>query len=135
VSGRGRDDDARTVYSSGPGFSTSRKQDREERDERAQPPRPAHGKGGAARKDPAFPNDGIARVRRETAHRGGKTVTAIYGLRLADAALRELGSELKRMCGTGGSAKDGVIEIQGEHVDRVIEALLERGFQAKRGGG
>ena len=107
MSGRDRDDDARTVYSSGPGFSSSRKSE-SRKDERAERDRThdahARGRSGAAKKDPAFPNDGVARVRRETAHRGGKTVTAVYGLRLADAALRELGSELKRMCGTGGSA-------------------------------
>jgi translation initiation factor 1 len=77
----------------------------------------------------------VARVRRETAGRHGKTVTAVHGLPLGDAALKELASELKRLCGTGGSAKDGSIEIQGEHVDRVIEALRARGFEAKRAGG
>ncbi len=79
--------------------------------------------------------DGIVRVRRETKGRNGKTVTTISGVGLADDALRDLGSELKRRCGTGGSVKDGVIEIQGEHVDKVIAALRERGFQAKQGGG
>jgi translation initiation factor 1 len=79
--------------------------------------------------------DGVARVRRETAGRHGKTVTAIHGLPLGDAALKELASELKRLCGTGGSAKDGAIEIQGEHVEKVIDALRARGFEAKRAGG
>ena len=77
----------------------------------------------------------MARVRRETAGRNGKTVTAVHGLRLAEAALRDLASELKRLCGSGGSAKDGVIEIQGEHVDKVLDALRARGFEAKRAGG
>jgi translation initiation factor 1 len=59
----------------------------------------------------------------------------VHGLRLGEAALRELASELKRLCGSGGSAKDGVIEIQGEHVEKVMDALVARGFQAKRAGG
>jgi translation initiation factor 1 len=92
-------------------------------------------RGGGARKAPSGPSDGVARVRRETAGRHGKTVTAVHGLRLGEAALRELASELKRLCGTGGSAKDGVIEIQGEHVDKVLDALRARGFEAKRAGG
>jgi translation initiation factor 1 len=74
-------------------------------------------------------------VRRETAGRHGKTVTAVHGLPLGEAALRDLASDLKRLCGSGGSAKDGVIEIQGEHVEKVIEALRARGFEAKRAGG
>jgi translation initiation factor 1 len=77
----------------------------------------------------------VARVRRETAGRGGKTVTAVHGLRLPEQRLRELASELKRLCGTGGSVKDGVIEIQGEHVDKVLDALRSRGLEAKRAGG
>jgi translation initiation factor 1 len=92
-------------------------------------------KKGKARGPDRPGGDGIARVRRETAGRHGKTVTAIHGLPLGKTELQALASELKRLCGTGGSAKDGVIEIQGEHVDKLIAALLERGFQAKRGGG
>jgi translation initiation factor 1 len=75
------------------------------------------------------------RVRRETQGRGGKTVTAIHGVPLASDALADLASELKRRCGTGGTAKDGVIEIQGDHVDAVIAALVERGYTVKRAGG
>jgi translation initiation factor 1 len=114
VSRRGRDDD-RVVWSSGRGWVAPRK----EKPRAAERPR----------------GDGVARVRRETAGRHGKTVTAIHGLALGEAALRELASELKRLCGSGGSAKDGAIEIQGEHVDKVIEALRARGFEAKRAGG
>ncbi len=79
--------------------------------------------------------DGIARVRRETKGRGGKTVTTISGLPLAGDALKELASALKRRCGTGGSLKDGVVEIQGEHVELLIDELLKRGFKAKKSGG
>jgi translation initiation factor 1 len=120
VTGRRRDDD-RTVYSSERGWEAPRKQ----KPGGAHSPRPASG----------LPNDGIARVRRETAGRHGKTVTAVYGLRLAEGALRDLASDLKRLCGSGGSAKDGVVEIQGEHVEKVLAALEERGIRAKKGGG
>lgn len=79
--------------------------------------------------------DGIARVRRETKGRGGKTVTAVSGVPLAEDALKELASALKRRCGTGGALKDGVIEIQGDHVELLLEELAKRGFKAKKSGG
>ena len=79
--------------------------------------------------------DGIVRVRRETQSRGGKTVTTIAGVPLADAALTALASELKRRCGTGGTAKDGVIEIQGDHRDALVAELEQRGYTVKRAGG
>ncbi len=79
--------------------------------------------------------DGIVRVRREVKGRRGKTVTTVSGIPLSDAALRELSGELKRLCGTGGAAKDGVIEIQGDHRDRLVAALEERGYTVKRAGG
>ncbi|KAB0546239.1 translation initiation factor Sui1 [Pseudomonas argentinensis] len=79
--------------------------------------------------------DGIARVRRETKGRGGKTVTTISGVQLAEEPLKELASALKKRCGCGGSLKDGVIEIQGEHVELLLAELLKRGFKAKKSGG
>lgn len=79
--------------------------------------------------------DGIARVRRETKGRGGKTVTTVSGVPLAEPELKELASALKKRCGTGGALKDGVIEIQGEHVELLIEELGKRGFKAKKSGG
>lgn len=79
--------------------------------------------------------DGIARVRRETKGRGGKTVTTVSGVPLAGDELKELASALKRRCGTGGALKDGVIEIQGEHVELLIAELEKRGFRAKKSGG
>ncbi|MER0043797.1 MULTISPECIES: translation initiation factor Sui1 [unclassified Pseudomonas] len=79
--------------------------------------------------------DGIARVRRETKGRGGKTVTTISGVSLAEEPLKELASVLKKRCGCGGSLKDGVIEIQGDHVDLLLAELLKRGFKAKKSGG
>lgn len=79
--------------------------------------------------------DGIARVRRETKGRGGKTVTTVSGVPLAGDELKELASALKRRCGTGGALKDGVIEIQGDHVDLLLDELAKRGFKAKKSGG
>lgn len=79
--------------------------------------------------------DGIARVRRESKGRGGKTVTTISGVPLAETELKELASALKRRCGTGGALKDGVIEIQGEHVQLLIDELTKRGFKAVKSGG
>jgi translation initiation factor 1 len=79
--------------------------------------------------------DGVVRVRREVKGRGGKTVTTIAGVGLADDALRELAGELKRRCGTGGSVKDGVIEIQGDHRDVLVAELEARGYTVKRAGG
>jgi translation initiation factor 1 len=90
----------------------------------------------ACRKAPRAPRgDGIVRVRREVQGRHGKTVTSISGVPLPDAELRELASELKRGCGSGGSAKDGVIEIQGDHRDALVALLEERGYTVKRAGG
>jgi translation initiation factor 1 len=79
--------------------------------------------------------DGVVRVRREVKGRNGKTVTTISGVGLADDALRDLGSELKRRCGTGGSVKDGVIEIQGDHRDVLVAELEKRGYSVKLAGG
>lgn len=79
--------------------------------------------------------DGIARVRRESKGRGGKTVTTISGVPLAADELKELASALKRRCGTGGALKDGVIEIQGDHVQLLLDELAARGFKAKKSGG
>jgi translation initiation factor 1 len=84
---------------------------------------------------PAADGDGIARVRREKKGRKGKTVTTISGLPLCEEDLRDLAKELKRSCGSGGSVKDGVIEVQGDHCEAVMEELRGRDFQVKRAGG
>jgi translation initiation factor 1 len=78
---------------------------------------------------------GQVRVSRQTQSRAGKAVTLITGLPLGDTALEALARELKRRCGSGGTVKDGVIEIQGEHRDLLVAELLRRGFAAKRSGG
>jgi translation initiation factor 1 len=79
--------------------------------------------------------DGVARVRREKKGRGGKTVTTVTGIPLVGAELKSLAKELRRECGTGGTVKDGVVEIQGDHADKVLAALEARGLTAKRAGG
>lgn len=79
--------------------------------------------------------DGIARVRRETQGRGGKAVTVVWGVPVDAAGLAALGKRLKALCGSGGTVKDGRIEIQGDHVDRVLAALQAEGLRVKRAGG
>lgn len=75
------------------------------------------------------------RVSRESKGRGGKTVTIVSGLTLDDAKLQELSKRLKQVCGTGGTVKDGKIEIQGDQCDRVLAELQNNGYKAKRSGG
>jgi translation initiation factor 1 len=84
---------------------------------------------------PAPPAGGRVKVRRETAGRRGKAVTTISGVPLADDALRQLAGRLKKRCGVGGSAKDGVIELQGDHRDVVMEVLRGEGYDAVLAGG
>lgn len=84
---------------------------------------------------PLNTGDGIARVRRESKGRGGKTVTTIQGLCLTASELKDLTAALKKRCGCGGSLKDGVIEIQGDQVELLIDELQKCGFTAKKSGG
>lgn len=84
---------------------------------------------------PVVSGDGVARVWRETKGRGGKAVTLVKGLALEATALAALGKQLKTACGTGGTVKDGVIEVQGDHAERVVQALNQLGHRAKRAGG
>ena len=79
--------------------------------------------------------DGIVRVSRETKGRSGKAVTLVKGVLLDAPALAQLGKQLKAACGSGGTVKDGIIEVQGDHVERVIEALKKLGHTVKRAGG
>ena len=87
----------------------------------------------ATRPQPA--GDGVVRVSRETKGRAGKGVTLVKGLPLAPAELTALGKQLKAACGSGGTVKDGLIEVQGDHVERVMAALVAQGYVVKRSGG
>jgi len=79
--------------------------------------------------------DGIVRIRRETAGRNGKGVCTISGVPLAEAELKDLAKALKQFCGVGGSVKEGVIEIQGDHRDKLKAELEKRGYTVKFAGG
>jgi translation initiation factor 1 len=89
----------------------------------------------STRKDPRPPAPARVRVGREVAGRAGKGVSVISGLPLAAPELEALAGRLKRLCGAGGAVRDGVIEIQGEHRDRLVAELGKLGYDAKRSGG
>jgi translation initiation factor 1 len=80
-------------------------------------------------------SDGIVRISRETKGRGGKTATVIKGIELDVTALTALAKKLKAACGTGGTVKEGIVEIQGDHVEKIMALLLSNGFKVKRAGG
>ena len=75
------------------------------------------------------------RVGRETKGRAGKGVTTVTGLPLSLSEIEALAAQLKKRCGSGGTVRDGVIEIQGEHRDSVVAALAKLGWPAKKSGG
>ena len=79
--------------------------------------------------------DGTVRVGRETKGRKGKGVTVISGLPLTHNALKSLAQKLKQKCGSGGTVKNGVIEIQGDQRDLLVELLQKEGYTPKRSGG
>ena len=92
---------------------------------------------GVSARTPAkspVPNDGVIRIFRERGGRNGKVVTVIRGLP-PGAALRDLAADLKRMCGAGGTVKDGALEVQGDHRDRLAGELRTRGYTVKLAGG
>ena len=88
-------------------------------------------KAGAGNVDPG---DGVVRVSRETLGRGGKAVTVIRGVSLDAAGLADLGKRLRSACGSGGTLKNAVLEVQGDHVERVMELLKAQGWPVKRAG-
>src|ERR1700742_3357874 len=75
------------------------------------------------------------KVRREVAGRRGKAVTTVSGVPVDDTGLRQLAGKLKKRCGVGGSVKDGVIEIQGDHRDVVFQILEAEGYKPVLAGG
>ncbi|ACL03839.1 translation initiation factor SUI1 [Desulfatibacillum aliphaticivorans] len=82
-----------------------------------------------------FPQDGVVRIRREVKGRKGKTAIAIFGLPLEGQDLKDFAKYLKQKCGSGGSVKDGVIIIQGDHRETAAEAIKEKGYKVKLAGG
>ncbi|MDP9024815.1 MAG: stress response translation initiation inhibitor YciH [Candidatus Eremiobacteraeota bacterium] len=108
-------DDRKLVYSSETGFEES--------------PSPRAAK---RRKDaPSMPVDGILRVARE--RRRASAVTLIHGLALAETS--DIAKALKRLCGTGGTAKNGIVEIQGDHREKIVSWFISQGRKAKIAGG
>jgi translation initiation factor 1 len=87
------------------------------------------------RKPASTPNDGIIRLLRDRKGRGGKVVTLVTGVRATPVVIDELATTLKRFCGSGGAVKDGVIEIQGDHRERLAAKLAELGYKVKISGG
>ena len=87
------------------------------------------------RKLSPYPNDGIVRIGRETKGRKGKTVTAIFDVPLDDKNLQQFAKTLKRRCGTGGTVKDGAIEIQGGHKKTLLDEIKKQGYTVKIAGG
>jgi len=87
------------------------------------------GTPGAARGSSAV------RVGRETKGRAGKGVTVISGLPLSESEIEALAGRLKKRCGSGGTVRAGVIEIQGDHRDAIVATLIELGWPAKKSGG
>ena len=81
------------------------------------------------------PQQQTAYLHRESKGRGGKTVTLVKNLVLSEKDLKALAKQLKRTCGSGGTIKDGVIEIQGEHRPKIADALRKMGYQVKVAGG
>ena len=74
-------------------------------------------------------------LHRESKGRGGKAVTLVKNLILSDTDMKALGKKLKAICGSGGTVKDGIIEIQGEHREKIAEALGNLGYKVKIAGG
>lgn len=83
----------------------------------------------------AVKGDGVVRVSLQTKGRGGKSVTIVKGLALDATQLAQLGKQLRTACGSGGTVKDGVIEVQGEHCELIMETLRKLGHQPKRAAG
>jgi len=101
-----------------------------------------HAPGGPLRNAPQVaprpqqsPAQAKVRVGREVAGRGGKGVSVITGLPLAGSELEDLATRLKKLCGAGGAVREGTIEIQGDHRDRLVAELQKLGYEAKRSGG
>ena len=82
---------------------------------------------------PPLPNDGVVRIFRDRGGRNGKVVTVVRGLPARE--LEERAADLKRLCGAGGAVKDGAVEIQGDHREKIAARLESQGFRVKLAGG
>ncbi len=89
----------------------------------------------AAARPTGYPDDGTVRIRREVKGRGGKTVTAVFGVPLEGRDLKQFAQTLKRCCGTGGAVKAGVIVIQGDHRETLAKEIKKQGYTVKIAGG
>ena len=110
-----RDDDIRIVYSTETGY--------------VEPPREQKKRGPASAN--AVPDDGVIRVGREK--RRASSITVVHGLE--ERELNDVASTLRKLCGTGGTAKNGIVELQGDHRDRVVAWFAQQGRRVKRAGG
>ncbi len=104
-------------------------------DVEVEPRRQKKAKKRGGKQAPNLPDDGVIRVFLDRKGRKGKSVTVLRGLSGSDADRKTLLKQLKSKLGTGGALKDGVIEIQGDHRDRVIGILEKLGYKAKKAGG
>ncbi len=91
--------------------------------------------GGGVRRTEGTPQQQTVYLHRESKGRGGKAVTLIKGLALSEGDLSALAKKLKQACGSGGTVKDGVIEIQGEHREKIADTLRKLGYKVKVAGG
>lgn len=90
---------------------------------------------GAAGRSAVYPADGTVRIQREVKGRKGKTVTTVFGVPLENGELKRFAKTLKQRCGAGGSVKDGVIVIQGDHRQTLLAEIQKLGYAAKLAGG
>lgn len=97
--------------------------------------KPVHRCKCKKKKNSPGPGDGKIRVQRITKGRKGKGISAITGIPLEGAPLKDLAKKLKIKCGTGGTVKSGTIEIQGDHRDLLIQELGKLGYKAIKAGG
>jgi translation initiation factor 1 len=89
----------------------------------------------ATKQQSTYPNDGVVRIRREVKGRKGKTVTSIFGLTLEGDERKQFAKRLKQLCGTGGTVKEGIVVIQGDHRDTLLKEIQKDGYTVKLAGG
>ena len=90
---------------------------------------------GAANVKSLPPHEQTVYLHHDSKGRGGKAVTLVKKLVLSEEDMKELATKLKQVCGSGGTVKDGVIEIQGKHREKIAEALKKMGYKVKIAGG